>query len=100
MKNAGIEKTGGLRKGTGTEKADIPNRIDTYLGMFMWCMIGLFACSAAFRVYDFYKRPEFYALQEQAWYEDILSEALVTAVVVLVILWVRGALRRGQRKDG
>ena len=69
-------------------------KVYDFLHIAMWAFIGVFLGGSLWRCYEYYARPELFAVQSAPWYLSILLNGLFTAVVVLVLLVLRRLVKR------
>ena len=68
------------------------------LKIVLWCVIGVFAGSSIYQVYDYMKRPGLYMMNSAPWYLSIVVNGLMTAAVVVVLLIFMKIIKKMNKK--
>lgn len=69
-------------------------KIDHLLSAMIFSFIGAFACHSLYLSLDFLFRPHVYAAYSAPWYLSIFVNGLITALIALVIFFIRLLAKR------
>lgn len=56
------------------------------LNIALWAFLGTFLGSSLFRWWDYTARPGFYEMQSAPWYLSIQVNAILTAIITILLL--------------
>ena len=70
------------------------------LRLFLGCNIGVFLGRCICQYWDFKARPDLYAMQPVTWYQGLKVQAIITAVLAVVLLAAMWLVRKNINKKG
>ena len=70
------------------------------LRLFLGCDVGVFVGRCIVQYWDFKARPDLYAMQPVPWYQGLKVQALITAVLAVVLLAAMWLVRKNIDKKG
>ena len=68
------------------------NRVNQILNNLIFCNIGIFIGHSIFVFNDYRKYPDLYAAQSAPWYNSILTYGIITVLIVVIILVIKGVI--------
>lgn len=69
-------------------------RLYFFLKILLGCMVGIFVGNTLYRCWDYFRRPDFYAMQSAPWYLPVLVTGVLTAAAAVLLLIVMRMLKR------
>ena len=70
------------------------------LRLFLGCDVGVFVGRCIVQYWDFKARPDLYAMQPVPWYQGMKVQAIITAVLAVVLLAAMWLVRKNIDKKG
>ncbi|MBD9198677.1 MAG: hypothetical protein EGQ09_16825 [Clostridiales bacterium] len=70
------------------------------LRLFLGCDVGVFVGRCIVQYWDFKARPDLYAMQPVPWYQGLKVQAIITAVLAVVLLAAMWLVRKNINKKG
>ena len=70
------------------------------LRLFLGCDVGVFVGRCIVQYWDFKARPDLYAMQPVPWYQGLKVQAIITAVLAVVLLAAMWLVRKKINKKG
>lgn len=70
------------------------------LRLFLGCDVGVFVGRCIVQYWDFKARPDLYAMQPVPWYQGLKVQAIITAVLAVVLLAAMWLVRKNIDKKG
>ncbi len=69
-------------------------KIYNFLMILLWSFIGVFIGTSLYRFYDFKAHPELYAMISAPWYLSIQLNAILTAIIVLILFVITRVIKK------